>query len=104
MQDKGAGLDKHVQGADKAKTEDTEDKAGTKPIANPKAEDKDAKNGNIPANPKKRGKEDSTERATIHKVRTKDKEEATKNGDRCKRQIFMDREGKIKDSWTGRGR
>ena len=71
-----------MQGADKAKTKDTEDKAGTKLIPNPMAEDEDAKNSNIPAKPKKRSKEDCTERATIHKVRTKDKEEATKNGRR----------------------
>ena len=101
VQDEGVGLDENVQGADKAKTEDTEDKAGTNPITNPKAEDEDAKNGNIPAKPKKRGKEDTTERAMIHKVRTKDKEEAIKNGNGCKRPIFMDREGKINDNkWS----
>ena len=86
----------------KAKT-DTRDKAGTKPIAIPKAEDKDAKNGNIPTKPKKWGKEDITERATIHKVRTEDKGEAIEKGNRCKTKtlIVMDREGKIKDNeWS----
>ena len=40
-------------------------------------------------------------RATIHKVRTKDKEEAIGNGNGCKRSIVMDREVKIKDNeWS----
>ena len=84
----------------KAKTEDTRDKAGTKPNAIPKAEDEDAKNGNIPTKPKKRGKEDITERATIHKVRTEDKGEALEKGNGCKTKtlIVMDREGKIQDN------
>ena len=82
----------------KAKTEDTKDKARTKLLAIPKAEYKDGKNSNIPAKPKKLGQEDITKRATIHKVRTKDKEEAIKDVNGCKRPIVMDREGKIKDN------
>ena len=79
--DKGAG--RHEM--NKAKTEDTKDKARTKLLAIPKAEYEDGKNGNIPAKPKKLGQEDITKRATIHKVRTEDKEEAIKDVNGCKR-------------------
>ena len=47
--DEGAG--RHEM--NKAETKDTKHKAGTKPIVIPKAEYEDAKNGNIPAKPKK---------------------------------------------------